>query len=222
MNKSEKLMMVLLGLLLAGYVWHSFNQSKKDAEAQAKYQQELAAWEAAHPEEAARERGLAEGSGAGAVQTAVASAEAQAVPAAPPKPRLPEQFVSLTNDQVGARAEFVFSTRGAALKAVTLFEFSEKPGLQGEDNPPFRLDFSASPALELSGVPGLDADADWTVQARSADSVTFAAGPVVRTITLKDNYQIEVKETFQGVPESTPTRLSLGIMSRSAVRRSLD
>jgi YidC/Oxa1 family membrane protein insertase len=56
------------------------------------------------------------------------------------------------------------------------------------------------------------------VQARSADSVTFAAGPAVLTITLKDNYQIEVKETFQGVPESTPTRLSLGIMSRSAVK----
>ena len=55
MSKTDKLIVALLGLLLVGYVWHSFNQSKKEAEAQAKYQQELAAWEAAHPEEAARE-----------------------------------------------------------------------------------------------------------------------------------------------------------------------
>ena len=60
MSKTDKLIVALLGLLLVGYVWHSFNQSKKEAEAQAKYQQELAAWEAAHPEEAAREKAAAQ------------------------------------------------------------------------------------------------------------------------------------------------------------------
>ena len=55
MNKTDKLIAVALGLLLAGYVWYSFKQSKKEAEAQAQYQRDLAAWEKAHPEEAARD-----------------------------------------------------------------------------------------------------------------------------------------------------------------------
>ena len=218
MNKSDKLIVVLLGLLLVGYVWHSFSQSKKEAEAQAKYQQELAAWEAAHPEEAARERAAAEGKQPAPAEAKAASADAKQVPAAPPKPRAPESLVALTNGQEGARAEFVFSTRGATLKSATLFEFSEKPGAQGTDNPALKLDFAESPALALSGVPGLEPDADWTVKERTANSVTFAAGPVVRTITLKDNYQLDVKETFAGVSETTPTHLSLGVMSRTVAK----
>ena len=87
MNKSDKLIVVLLGLMLVGYVWHSFSQSKKEAEAQAKYQQELAAWEAAHPEEAARERAAAEGKQPAPAEAKAASADAKQVPAAPPKPR---------------------------------------------------------------------------------------------------------------------------------------
>ena len=216
MNKTDKIIVALLGLLLVGYVWHSFSQSKKAAEAQAKYQQELAAWEAAHPEEVAREQAAAKEKESAAAAT-VASA-AQAATAEPPKPRAPETFVTLTNSQEGARAEFVFSTRGATLKSATLFDFSERPGAQGEDNPALLLDFSAAPALALAGVPGLDPDADWTVKTQSENSVTFAAGPVVRTITLKDSYQLDVKETFAGVPATTPTQLSLGVMSRTLAK----
>ena len=215
MNKTDKLIVALLGLLLAGYVWHSFNQSKKEAEAQAKYQQELAAWEAAHPEEATREKTAVQSP---AAQSPAEVKQAAEQPAEPPKPRAPEALVTLTNGQAGAQAEFVFSTRGATLKSATLFEFSEKPGAQGEGNPALKLDFSDSPALALSGVPGLDPDADWTVKAQSSNSVTFAAGPVVRTITLKDNYQLDVKETFANVPAATPTHLSLGVMSRTLAK----
>ena len=130
----------------------------------------------------------------------------------------PEQVVKLVNDQKGARVAYEFSSWGGTLKSATLLEFSQKPGAQGDDNPPFKLDFSAAPALALFGVPGLDADADWTVASQTENSVTFTAGPVVRTITLKDNYQIEVKETFKDVPENTPTYVSLGIMSRAKAR----
>lgn len=218
MNKMDKLIVVLLGLLLVGYVWHSYNRSKETAEAQAKYQQELAAWEQAHPEEAARENAAT--APAPAAQTPAASSKPadSAKPAEPSKPRAPEQFVTLTNAQPGARAEYVFSTRGATLKSAVLLEFSEKPGKQGEDNPPLKLDFAESPALALSGVPGLADDEDWKVQSRTENSVTFAAGPAVRTITLKENYQIDVKETFAGLQENTPTRLSLGVMSRMVAK----
>ena len=35
MNKSEKLIVLVLGLILAGWVWHSVSEQKKVAEAQA-------------------------------------------------------------------------------------------------------------------------------------------------------------------------------------------
>ena len=208
MNKTEKIIVALLGLVLVGYIWYSFSQAKKDSEAQAKAQQEIAAAIAQKP-------APAEAKAAAAPKQP--AAPAKPAPAEPPKPRAPEQFVALTNSQ----AVFVFSTRGATLKSAMLLEFTEKPGAKGDDNPPFKLDFSAAPALVLSGVPGLDADADWTVKGRTEDSVTFTAGPVVRAITLKDNYQIDVKETFTGVPETTQTRLSLGVMSRTVAKNGM-
>ena len=209
MNKTEKIIVALLGLLLVGYIWHSFSQAKSDAEAQTKAQREIAAAVAPKPAAAG-----AKPAAAAPEQPAV---PAKPAPAEPPKPRAPEQFVALTNSQT----VFVFSTRGATLKSAMLLEFTEKPGPKGDGNPPFKLDFSAAPALALSGVPGLDADADWTVKSQTKDSVTFAAGPVVRAITLKDNYQLDVKETFTGVPEATPTRLSLGVMSRTVAKNGM-
>ena len=206
MNKSEKIIVAILGLLLVGYFWHSTSQAKKEAAEQAKILREQAAAAAQKPATAVR---------------SPAPAGQKPAPAEPPKavkPHAPERVVKLVNGQKGARAEFEFSSWGATLKSATLLEFSEKPGPRGDDNRPFKLDFSASPALALSGVPGLDADADWTVTAQSDDSVTFAAGPVVRTITLKDNYQLHVKETFKDVPADTSTHVSLGIMSRARAK----
>ena len=211
MNKSEKIIVALLGLLLVAYFWHSSSQAKKEAEEQAKVLHEQAAARTRKP--AAQKQGAAGQKPAAAAQNAV--------PAEPPKAvktHAPEQVVKLVNDQKGARVEYEFSSWGGTLKSATLLEFSQKPGAQGDDNPPFKLDFSAAPALALSGVPGLDADADWTVASRTDNSVTFAAGPVVRTITLKDDYQLEVKETFKDVPENTPTHVSLGVMSRAKAK----
>ena len=211
MNKSEKIIVAILGLLLVGYFWHSTSQAKKAAAEQAKILREQAAVEARKPAPAARKQET-EGQKPGAAAQNASPAEKPK----PAKPRAPEKTVALTNGQKGARAEFVFSTWGATLKSATLFEFSQRPGAQGDDNPPVKLDFSASPALALSGVEGAGANDDWTVVTQTENSVTFAAGPVVRTITLKDNYQLHVKETFKKeVPENTPTHVSLGVMSRA-------
>ena len=213
MNKSEKIIVALLGLMLLGYFWYSSSQAKKEAAAQkARYEQaaeEAQRQAAEEPQKQAEAEPKPETAGAAQAPTG----QPQVV-----KHHAPEQIVKLVNDQKGARAEYAFSTWGATLKSATLLEFSQKPGAQGEDNPPFKLDFSNSPALALSGVPGLDADADWTVQTQTENSVTFAAGSVVRTITLKDNYQLHVKETFKGVPEDTATQVSLGVMSRTKAK----
>ena len=212
MNKTDKLIAVALGLLLAGYVWYSFKQSKKEAEAQAQYQRDLAAWEKAHPEEAAREKAAAQAQQQPTAPVWQPVAEKPATPAKPAKPHASEKLVVLTNAQ--KKASFVFSTHGATLKQATLFEFATLAGEQGSDNPPLTLDFAQAPALALSGVPGLDADADWMVKERTENSVTFAAGTATRTITLKDDYQISVKDSFKDVASTSPVQLSLGVMSR--------
>ena len=185
MNKSEKIIVALLGLLLVWYLWQSTSQAKREAEEQARAAQER---RVAVPKPAS--------GGAGSQASRSVSPATNAVVAAkpavePPRPRVPEQFVALTNSQ----AIFVFSTRGATLKSATLKDYFAKPDARGDDDPRFKLDFSAAPALALSGVPGLDADADWVVQARGEDSVTFAvtnaAGlAAARTITLKGDYQL--------------------------------
>ena len=214
MNKSEKIIVALLGLLLVGYFWYSSSQAKKESEAQAKALREQTAAVAQKPAETAQKNGAA-------AKNPDASAQKPApseAPKAEKKHAQEQRIVKLVNDQKGARVEYEFSSWGATLKSATLLEFSQKPGAQGDDNPPFKLDFSAAPALALSGVPGLEADDDWSVTTQTEHSVTFAAGPVVRTITLKDNYQLHVKETFKDVPENTPTHVSLGIMSRSRGR----
>ena len=40
MNKSEKIIVAVLGLLLVAYFWHSSSQAKQEAETQAKVQRE--------------------------------------------------------------------------------------------------------------------------------------------------------------------------------------
>ena len=49
MNKSEKIIVAILGLLLVGYFWHSTSQAKKEAEEQAKILHEQAAAGAQKP-----------------------------------------------------------------------------------------------------------------------------------------------------------------------------
>ena len=228
MNKSEKIIVAILGLMLVGYFWYSSSQAKKNAAAQKVRLEQAAEARRQAAEEAQRQAAEAQRQAAEEAQKQTGtnvvgvglSPTGQPQVVKKEKERAKEQIVKLVKDQKGARVEYEFSTWGATLKSATLLEFSQKPGEQGDDNPPFKLDFSDSPALALSGVPGLDADADWTVQTQTENSVTFTAGPVVRTITLADNYQLEVEETFTNIPKDASTdvqtQLSLGIMSRSA------
>ena len=213
MNKTDKLVAALLGLLLAGYVWHSFNESKKASEAQAQYLRDLAEWEKAHPEEVAREKAAAAAKEKAAAPAQTSEAR-PSVPAKAEKPRPPERLVTLTNAQ--GKAAFVFSTRGAALKSATLFEFATRAGERGEDNPPLSLDFSSSPALALDGVDGLAPDADWSVKELTATGVVFAAGTVTRRISVLDDYRIGVEEDFGGARAAAATKLSLGVMQRGS------
>ena len=102
MNKSEKLIVVLLGLVLAGWVWHSVGEQKKAAADQARQAAaQRSARQAAKPVQAAN----------GAVQqtAAVAPAQKPAPEARPEAPRAPERLVKLANELV----ELTLSSRNS-------------------------------------------------------------------------------------------------------------
>ncbi|MGN0845753.1 MAG: YidC/Oxa1 family insertase periplasmic-domain containing protein [Kiritimatiellia bacterium] len=197
MNKQEKLIAVLLGLALGGWLWYSVGERQKAAEAAAKYA-------AAHPapqQEAAPRA---------AAPKAEARAEAaKPVEAKPAAPKAPERFETLANDEV----ELTLSTRGAVVKAAKMLKYAQNPGAISAENPALVLDFAAAPALALEGLDGVAADADFACAERGADFVVFRNDALTRRITLKPGYRLEVEETFARPDAAAANRLSLGAVS---------
>ena len=150
MNKSEKIIVAILGLLLVLYMWHSSSQSKKEAEARAKAERERIV--AATPSPTPVEANASE-TNASSVATNSVPVEQTAMTAKVEQPkqraeRAEEQVVTLRN----GKSVLAFSTHGATLKSATLLDYFENPDAKGPDAPRFKLDFKAAPALELSDV----------------------------------------------------------------------
>ena len=195
MNKTEKLVAILLGLATAGWMWYSISAQKKAAEAAAR--QAAAAPVAARP--------AAQPAPAEAPKAAPAAAEQ----AAPKRPRAPETCVALANDEVA----LTLSTRGAVVKAAKMLKYAQRPGALSDENPALVLDFAAAPALALEGVAGLAPDADFALAEKGTNYVVFANDAVTRRLTLKAGYRIEVEETFAKPDAAAANRLSLGALS---------
>ena len=208
MNKQEKIIAILLGLILAGYLWYSINEQKKQSVAN----------RAAAVQQAAKAPAPA-AKPAQSQPTAAKPAEAPkpAEPAKPAKVKAPEKLVPLANDQV----ELTLSTRGAVVKSAKMLKYTTKPGAMSETNPALLLDFSSAPALALEGLEGLDADEDYVVASQGKDFVEFKNAQLTRRITLKPNYQIEVAETFAKPNETAANRLSLGAVSMGSSKNDI-
>lgn len=199
MNKTEKLIAVLLGLATAGWMWYSISSQKKAAEAAAQYA-------AAHPEVL---RPAAPVAPKPPVEAAKETAPQTAAPAVPQKPKAPEKLETLANGEV----ELTLSTRGAVVKAAKMLKYAQNPGPLSEKNPALVLDFGSAPALALEGFAGIEPDADFTVAEKGTNFVVFANDVVTRRLTLKDGYRIEVEETFAKPDAAAANRLSLGAVS---------
>ena len=179
MNKQEKLIAVLLGLCLVGWLWYSVNEQRKAAEAA----REARAAEAA--------RGATEvpldKSAAPAPETSASALPVAAEKPAAPSPKKavflkPEQLVTLSN----AQEVVVLTTHGAAVKRVTLLDYARDCGKISAENPPVSLDFAASPALAAAG--------DFTVVGQGADFVLFRGATMERRISLAGGYRLTVEE----------------------------
>ena len=189
MNKQEKIIAMLLGLCLAGWLWHSVTEQKKAAEA-------------------AREAMVAEGA-AQQVETAVESKAQGAVPAKASASEnvqktekiaylKPEKLIALSN----AQEVVVLSSRGASVKSVTLLDYAQKCGKVSAENPAVVLDFASAPALAAEG--------DFEISGQGDDFVCFRNASMTRRIKLADGYRIEVEEESAA---ALPARLPVGVMS---------
>ena len=190
MNKQEKTIAILLGLCLAGWLWHSVTEQKKAAEAA----REAMAAQAAAPQ----------------TQSAPAAVKAEGLSAAKPavevaevkKPAYvkPEKLVTLSNDQ----EVVVLSTHGASVKNVTLLGYARDCGEISEKNPPVVLDFASAPALAAEG--------DFEIVGQGTDFVCFRNEGMTRRIKLVGDYRIEVEEESQAA-SGLPVGLPVGVMS---------
>ena len=193
MNKQEKIIAILLGLALAGWVFNSNREAMKRAKEAA-----------AHPQAAVQKEAAAV-TAPTELKAAKSDALTPAVEAAAPSvPSVPEEVVTLKSDDVTLSV----SSHGAVLKQATLSRFNSKPGKAGEKNPPVTLDFATAPVLELAGVPGLSGNAAYSVardasgQAVTLTSVTSQGLTVVRRVELMKNYQVKVSDKVRNGSES--------------------
>ena len=216
MNKQEKLIAVLLGLALAGWMWYSLSGEKKSAEAPTQQRVQTTEAVAGHgvtgprsgePEQV--DRGVA------APQKVVQQKSEQIVQ--PKKEKAPEKLEMLANGEV----ELTLSTRGAVVKAAKMLKYAQNPGEISEKNPALVLDFASAPALAITDLAGVDADADFTVAEKGEGFIVFKNDVLTRRIALKDGYQIEVEETFAKPDAAAAHRLALGVISMGASKNDI-
>ena len=216
MNKTEKIICILLGVVLAWYLFIEMpkrTQAAADAAKAAPVAEVQAPAETAALPEASASQPSASEADSGA---AVAPAEV-----APALPSIPEQVVVLENDDV----KLELSTWGAVVKKATMKKFARDVGDISEENPPVELDFSSSPLGELGGVKGLAANAAYEVKSQTSNSVVFANAIATRTVTLESGYRVVYAEEFRGAggvsPLSGDNSISLGLMAMGSSKNDL-
>jgi YidC/Oxa1 family membrane protein insertase len=152
------------------------------------------------------------------VEQAVAAAEAVAetLPAVL-KPSIPEQTLTLANDDI----ELTVSSYGGAVVSAVLKNY---PAENSKESAPEKLDFSAAPALRYAGLPAAG------VLEETADGLRYTAAldggqSFERTFKLDGEYLLTVEDAFingSDIPWALPElRLSTGPMSNPSSTTSM-
>ena len=198
MNKTEKLICLILGGALA---WYLFVQQPKEAKARAEYakaQAELVEAQQAQAPESAEPV---------AAEPSAPAVEAVEQVAAPALPSTPEEIVVLENDEL----KLELSTWGGVVKKATLKKYAQGNGPVSEENPAVEFDFTGSPLGALGG-----SVVAYSVASVDAGTVVFVNGATARKISLGDGYLVTFEDTAVG-----RTTLSLGSMSMGASKNDL-
>ena len=198
MNKTEKIVCILLGCVLG---WYLFTQNSRP--------QEAAQGEAVpvQPQAAAPVR----------PQTApVAGAPVPTEEAESVRHGAAEELVALENDEL----RLTLSTWGGVVKSATLKRYAQKEGNVGEDNPPVEFDFSQAPLGELRGG-GIGAGADYRVESAQSNRVVFVSDAGSRTVTLGDSYLVTYEDSVSAPGAGEGATISLGVMSMGSSKNDL-
>ena len=186
MNKTEKLICLVLGAVLAWYLYSEVGKAKETAKSNGEADSRPLVSEAQKTNSIAKAE--AEGSPS-------KSGQETASPLLKPNvslPTTPEKLVTLENDDV----KLELSTWGAVVKKVTLKKYAKNCGGISEDNPPVKLDFSDAPLGAGDAVEAFE------VAAQDATAVTFKNGGKSRTVTLDKDYRIQLADVGFGGPVS--------------------
>ena len=214
MNKTEKLICLVLGAVLAWYICVEMPKQSQAAADAAKAQ--TTAQTTVDVEGAVAAQKVAQAAAEAATQAAVDQPDAKVQ--APP-PAVPERIVVLENDEV----KLELSTWGAVVKKATLKKFARDVGEISADNPAVELDFASAPLGELGGVKGLAPNAAYEVESASSSEVVFANGEMTRTVTLAEGYMVSYKDVSgRATPFSGPDNsISLGVMTMGSSKNDL-
>jgi len=222
MNKQEKLIAVLLGLLLVAWLFYGQRQAVQ------------------HTRQAAQSKTLESPSTATAAPAMPASTTLAPAPTNSPSgqaaaasetvlpvPSTPEEVAELKTDDIA----LTISSHGAVIKRAVLSRYATLPGKPGEKNPPVTFDFSADPGLELTGLPGLPPNASYHLERDSAGrSVTLTAVTpqglsVVRRIEVLKDYRVKVSDTVKNASDSVvvlgTNDVCLGAMVKGASKNEM-
>ena len=186
MNKTEKLICLVLGAVLAWYIFSEMGKSKEAAKQAALAQTEIAS---NRVDRAAREDSDSSSSSNSSVSSASGVARApKALEAV--RPSVPEKIVTLENDEV----KLELSTWGAVVKKVTLKKYAKDCGPISEENPPVVLDFSDSPLGAGETVEAFEASEVTTEE--KCNFVKFTSGAKSREILLMnlDSYKLQFRD----------------------------
>ena len=198
MNKTEKLICLVLGAVLAWYIFSEMGKAKERASGDRNVAAPSCEAATNVVETASGDRNVAAPAGGAAEDGAATSLSPQTKSNVQSivRPSVPEKIVTLENDEV----KLELSTWGAVVKKVTLKKYAKDCGPISEENPPVVLDFSESP---LGAGETIEA---FEVVTQEADVVSFANGTAKRAIGLDELYNIVFVDN--GISGS----LSLGAM----------
>ena len=184
MNKTEKLICVLLGAVLAWYIWSEMGRAKERQRYLAE-QAAIAATNAPAASAAPAAPSVPDATNAPAVAASMPAQEPKREVA---KPSVPEKTVALEND--GVKLEL--STWGAVVKSVTLKGYAKDRGRVSDDNPPVKFDFSDSPLGAGDSIESFE------IAESGDDFVRFASGAKSRVVRLGKDFRITLEDSGIG------------------------
>ena len=194
MNRTDKLIVALLFLVLMGWLWYSNTLASKTREQTLSDHAAVGALSTNSAGTATLTPTLAP------VTTTTPVAEpAAAAPARATVHLLPEE----TNVLHSTEMDLMISSRGATLRAATLLQFRARPV---KNSGPVILDFDPQPALALTGLPEVPVDADYSVRTGASNTlvlsfVTPHGLRIERTLALGEHYQILVTDRITNTSE---------------------